>query len=195
MQTDIRSKIKYMTELLTKVEDRIIVVCNQRVMLDCDVADLYNVETKRINEAVRNNPDRFPEGYYFQLTPEETYSLRSKNSTLNDRGRGKHSKYLFKAFTEKGLYMIATILKSKEAVSTTLAIIETFAKIREVAVNLTSLRDCNNEGAKKNIIKHTGNVLSEILNDNMYVSDSETTLEINFAMLKLKHTIKRKADL
>ena len=183
-----------MTELLTKVEDRIIVVRNQRVILDCDVAELYNVETKRINEAVKNNPDRFPEGYYFQLTQEETYSLRSNLSTLNEGGRGKHTKYLFKAFTEKGLYMIATILKSKEAVSTTLAIIETFAKMREVAVSLTSLKDCKNEDARKNLIKHTGNVLSEILNDNMYVSDTETTLEINFAMLKLKHTVKRKTD-
>ena len=61
-------------------------------------------------------------------------------------------------------------------------------------MNLTSLKDCKNEDARKNLIKHTGNVLSEILNDNMYVSDTETTLEINFAMLKLKHTVKRKTD-
>jgi hypothetical protein len=82
---------------------------NQQVILDCDVAELYGVETKRINEAVGNNPEKFPEGYIFELGNQEVASLRSNFSTLKIAGRGQHTKYPPKAFTEKGLYMLATI--------------------------------------------------------------------------------------
>ena len=103
----------------------------QRVILDSDVARLYGVNTMRVNEAVKNNPDKFPDGYIITLNNGEweTSSLRSKISTLKTSGRGEHTKYPPKAFTEKGLYMLATILKSPKATQTTIAIIETFAKI------------------------------------------------------------------
>ena len=97
-----------------EVEEKIVVVRDQKVLLDRDVAELYGVETKRINEAVRNNPRKFREGYMFELTSEESSVLRSKFSTLEQtNGKGRHSKYNFKAFTERGLYMLATILKSQ----------------------------------------------------------------------------------
>ncbi|MCL2303478.1 MAG: ORF6N domain-containing protein [Lentimicrobiaceae bacterium] len=70
--------------------------------MDSDVAELYGVETKRINEAVKNNPEKFPNGYLLDLSGEEYKSLRSKISTLENQGRGKHIKYLPKTFTEKG---------------------------------------------------------------------------------------------
>jgi len=93
-----------------EVEEKIVVVRDQKVLLDRDVAELYGVETKRINEAVRNNPRKFREGYMFELTSEESSVLRSKFSTLEQtNGKGRHSKYNFKAFTERGLYMLATI--------------------------------------------------------------------------------------
>lgn len=76
-----------------------------------DVAELYGVETKRINEAVKNNPDKFPSGYIIDLNAEEWGNLKSKDSTANWGGKNK----LPKAFTEKGLYMLATILKSPQA--------------------------------------------------------------------------------
>ena len=95
--------------MLPKVEEKIITLRNQQVILDCDVAELYGVETKRINEAVNNNPEKFPEGYVLHLKNQEITSLRSKISTLKNTGRGQHSKYPPKAFTEKGLYMLATI--------------------------------------------------------------------------------------
>jgi hypothetical protein len=98
-----------------QVEEKIIAVRNQQVILDSDVATLYGVETKRINEAVSNNPDKFPEGYIIGLTNEEMRPLRSKFSTLEGQGRGKYTKYNANAFTEKGLYMLATILKSPKA--------------------------------------------------------------------------------
>ena len=90
--------------------------------MDSDVAQLYEVETKRINEAVRNNPEKFPEGYILDVSDKEKKSLRSKISTLEKQGRGQHTKYLPKAFTEQGLYMLATILKSPKATQATLGI-------------------------------------------------------------------------
>ncbi len=105
-----------MTNII-EVENKIITLRDQQVILDSDVAELYGVQTKEINQAVRNNPEKFPIGYIWELSTEETQSLRSKILTLKNLGRGQHSKYPPKAFTEKGLYMLATILKSPQAVT------------------------------------------------------------------------------
>ena len=91
------------------------------MLLDSDVAALYGVETREINQAVKNNPNKFPKGYVFELYDREIRSLRSKILTANPKSR-----VLPKAFTEKGLYMLATILKSERATQTTIAIVETF---------------------------------------------------------------------
>ena len=99
-------------------------------MLDSDIAKLYHVETKRVNEAVKNNPDKFPERFSWVLTNEETKELRSKISTLEIKGQGKYSKYAPRVFTEQGLYMLATILKSKVATDVSIAIMDTFVKMR-----------------------------------------------------------------
>lgn len=124
--------------LFKEVQQKILFLRNQEVILDADVAELYGVETKRINEAVKNNTDKFPEGYMFKLTHEELIYLRSKNSTTNISSK---SRVLPKAFTEKGLYMLATILKSKQAVNTTFAIIETFATVRQLKRELRNLHE------------------------------------------------------
>jgi hypothetical protein len=105
------------------IEKAIITVKGQNVIIDSDVARIYGVETKRVNEAIKENPDKFPTGYILKLTNEETYSLRSEKTTLEKLGRGQHSKYNPTAFTEKGLYMLATILKSPKATAATIAII------------------------------------------------------------------------
>ena len=110
-------------------------------MLDSDVAEIYGVETKRINEAVKNNPDRFPDGYLLEMTEEESENLKSKFSTSSWGGK----RYTPKVFTERGLYMLATILKSEQAVQTTLAIIETFAKIRNLSRNMQALSTSETE--------------------------------------------------
>lgn len=116
------------------IESRVVTIRDLKAMLDKDVADVYGVETKRINEAVKNNPNRFPVGYVFQLTDSETDKLVENFDRFKLL---KHTSVHPKAFTEKGLYMLATILKSQKAIQTTLAIIETFAKVRELnnAVN------------------------------------------------------------
>ena len=94
-----------------KIKDKIIELRGEKVIIDSEVAGLYGVETKRINEAVKNNTDRFPDGYIIEITKDEFDNLRSKISTSSWGGR----RHLPKAFTEKGLYMLATILTSKQA--------------------------------------------------------------------------------
>ena len=93
------------------LKDLIVQLRGQSVLLDSDVAAIYKVETKRVNEAVKNNPDKFPHDYMFEITEKEFSDLRSKFSTT----KFTKTRALPKAFTEKGLYMIATILKSKQA--------------------------------------------------------------------------------
>ena len=90
-----------------------------------------------------------------------------------------------KAFTEEGGYMLATILKSKQATATTLAIIETFSRISELGRGVKLLSSIQNEKQKKPILEKTGQLITQILNDNLVSSESETTLELNFAVLKL----------
>ena len=123
-----------MNEIIEKekiiIEDMIYEVRGVQVMLDNDIAKLYHVETKRVNEAVKNNPDKFPERFSWVLTNEETKELRSKISTLEIKGQGKYSKYAPRVFTEQGLYMLATILKSKVATDVSIAIMDTFVKMR-----------------------------------------------------------------
>ena len=171
---------------------RIIKIRGQEVLLDRDVAELYGVETKRINEALKNNPDKFPEGYVITLNDEESAVLRSKISTLEQQeGKGHHSKYNFKAFTERGLYMLATILKSKQATSTTLAIIDSFVKLREISRNVAALHQEQDKEKQKNLVQRTGELMNDLLLDDGETTETESTVEINLVALKFKHTVKR----
>ena len=177
---------------LKDVEDRIIVVRNQKVLLDRDVAELYGVKTREINQAVRNNPRKFREGYMFELTSEESSILRSKLLTLEQtNGKGRYSKYNFKAFTERGLYMLATILKSQRAENATIAIIETFTKVRELKRELLELHKEADKEKQKTKMQHFGEVLTDIVMPDLQTSETESSLEINFLIGKIKHTVKR----
>ncbi|MGA7878108.1 MAG: ORF6N domain-containing protein, partial [Desulfoferrobacter sp.] len=118
------------------LQDRIIEIRDQKVLLDADVAEIYGVETRDINKAVANNPNKFPAGYVVELSRSEKTELVENFHRFN---KLKHSTVNPKAFPEKGLYMLATILKSPQAVQATLAIIETFAKIRELSRNIKTL--------------------------------------------------------
>ena len=98
------------------VNSKIIVIRNQNVILDSDVAELYGVETKRVNEALKNNLEKFPKGYVFNLQNAEKQDVVENFDRFENL---KHSNVTPKAFTEKGLYMLATILKSPQATQTT----------------------------------------------------------------------------
>lgn len=187
-----------MTNIL-EVENRIITLRNQQVILDSDVADLYDVQTKEINQAVRNNPEKFPDGYVFQLDNQEFAELRSNFLTTKepvknfDRfERQKHTSVMPKAFTEKGLYMLATILKSPKAVETTIAIVEAYAKLKELSRVMTEIpQQAENSAEQKTLLQRGGQLMEDLLTDVLPVQSSETSFELNLAMLKFKHSVKR----
>ena len=173
---------------LEEVQSKIVLVRNQNVISDADIANLYGVETKRINEAVRNNPDKFPEDYMFALTSEELQNLRTKISTTNISAK---SRTMPKVFTEKGLYMLATILKSPTAVSVTFAIIETFAKTRYLKRELVALHKETDSTQASEKLKRFGEVIADLVMPDLETSETESTLELDFFIGKLKHTVKR----
>jgi len=101
----------------------------KQVMLSQDLAELYDVETRVLNQQVKRNIGKFPERYMFQLTWEEYLRIKSQNLTLK---RGQHVKYLPHAFTEHGILMLASVLKSERADKMNIMIIDTFIKLREI---------------------------------------------------------------
>jgi hypothetical protein len=173
---------------LRDVQDRIVCVRGVSVLLDADVAALYGVETKRVNEAVRNNPGKFPDNYMFVLTKEETVALRSKFSTAKPSPK---SRVPPKAFTEKGLYMLATILKSRLAIEATFAIIETFAQVRALKRGLVDLHKEPDKRKQVEKMHRFGELLADVVMPDPDSVETEPTLELNFLIGKLKHTVRR----
>ena len=167
------------------VKDKIVLFNNQSVILDYDVAELYGVQTMEINQAVKNNPKKFPPGYVLTLSEED---LRSNFLTTKSKSR-----VIPKAFTEKGLYMLATILKGDKAIETTIAIIETYAKLRELS---NAIREMSSESARnrKSLMQKSGEIMADLFGDDMETNETETEIELNFAVLKLKHKVKRKEN-
>ena len=188
MDLESNPKSSQLPTLYSQVEKKIVVVRQMPVILDADVASLYGVETKRVNEAIKNNPDKFPEDYMFVLTNEDLQDLRSKFSTANISSK---SRSLPKAFTEKGLYMLATILKSKRATKVTFAIIETFAKVRTLKRELVNLHKEKDKKKQNDKMRCFGEILSDIVMPELETSETESTLELNFIIGKIKHSVKR----
>ena len=171
-----------------EVKNKIICIRQQEVISDADVAELYGVETKRVNEAVKNNPDKFPEDYMFTLTSEEVKDLRSKFSStkISTKSRVKP-----KVFTEKGLYMLATILKSKSAQNVTFAIIETFTKVRYLKREIVNLHNETDKKKQTSRLERFAEVISDIVMPDLETDETESSLELNFIIGKIKHKVKR----
>ena len=144
-------------EIVENIEQSIICVQNQNVIIDSDVARLDRVATRDINKAVKNNTEKFPVGYIVELTKVQKNELVENFHRFNVQ---KHTTVLPKAFTEKGLYILATILKSPQATETTLAIVETFAKIRELQRNVQTLSQTTDEQTKKDVIQKAGTIIN-----------------------------------
>ena len=177
---------------IIEVENKIITLRGQQVILDADVAELYGVETKRINEAVSNNPEKFPEGYVFLLTSQEKIEVVENFDHLQNL---RFSPQLPKAFTEKGLYMLATILKSPRAVQTTIAIVEAYAKLKELSRVIVEVPQHEDKSTEQQVLLHRGGQLVEgIISDILPKQSSETSFELNLAMFKFKHSVKREND-
>lgn len=119
------------------IMSKIYFIRGQKVMLDRDLAEIYEVETRRLKEQVKRNKERFPEHYMFELTKEEAEILRSQNATLR---HGEHSKYLPSAFTEHGVLQLSNVLKSGKAIEMSIKIIDIFVRLREMLADNTELR-------------------------------------------------------
>ncbi len=156
-----------------QIEDKIIFIHNQQVIIDSDVATLYGGETKEINQVVKNNPDKFPDGYII-VTPNKVKTELVKN--FDRFNKLKHSSILPNAFTEKGLYMLATILKSPTATQTTIAIVETFAKVRLLSQTITELSDNPEETKQKSLMEKSGEIISDLFSYDKGNTDTETSM-------------------
>ena len=124
--------VKYEIE---DIKQKIYTIRGKQVILDSDIARLYEVETKKLNQAVKRNIERFPEEFCFQLAEEEYESLRSQFVTLKIQGRGQHRKYLPYAFTEQGVAMLSTVLHSDKAIKVSINIMKAFTEMRNFILN------------------------------------------------------------
>jgi len=139
-------------EIIKSIQNRIYEIRGERVMLDRDLAALYETETKALNLAVKRNIQRFPSDFMFQLTKEEYDSLRFQNETSDTtqplrlqfetlNSRGQHSKYLPYAFTEQGVAMLSGILRSEKAINMNIAIMRAFVEIRRILLQQSDMRE------------------------------------------------------
>jgi hypothetical protein len=118
-----------------EIVERIYLLRGQKVMIDKDLAEMYGVNTKVLNQAVKRNVQRFPEDFMFQLTKNEWETLRSQNVTLEEKGRGKYPKYLPKVFTEHGVAMLSSVLRSETAIQVNIQIIRVYSKMRKLLLD------------------------------------------------------------
>jgi hypothetical protein len=121
-----------------RIEHSIVVVRGRKVMLDRDLAALYGVRVKILHQAVRRNVERFPEDFMLRLTPAEAESLRSQIVTL-ENGRGQHRKYLPYAFTEQGVAMLSSVLRSTRVVQVNIEVMRAFVRLRQMLTSQANL--------------------------------------------------------
>ena len=140
-------------QIMQSIQNRIYEIRGERVMLDKDLAALYEVETRVFNQAVKRNISRFPKDFMFQLTKTEWENLRLQNEELQKTnsltsqivtlkiGRGQHSKYLPYAFAEQGVAMLSGVLNSDRAINMNIAIMRTFVEVRRILLKQTDIRE------------------------------------------------------
>lgn len=171
-----------------QVKDKIIEVRKQNVILDNDVADLYGVETREINQAIKRNTNKFPSGYIIELSNIEWNEVRSQIVT-SPLGGGRA--YKPKAFTERGLYMLATILKSPQAINTTIVIIDTFAKLKELTQAVYQFAKAKSDEQRVKIFENSTSIVADLLDNKLIVSQHETTFKIKLPFFEITRKITR----
>lgn len=169
-----------------QVADKVIEVEKQKVILDSDVAELYGVETRDINKAVKNNPEKFPNNYIIELPNHMKNELVENFHRFN---KLKHSTASPKAFTERGLYMLATILKGEKAINTTLAIIDTFAKMKELTQAVYQFSKATADDQKISIFERSTDIIADLLDNELMVSQHETSIKIKLPFLEISRKI------
>ena len=185
---------------IAAVQSRMLTLRNQQVLLDRDVAALYGVETKALNQAVKRNAERFDEGYIFQLDTHELENWKSQIVTSNlskeeIAGLKMGLRRAPYAFTERGLYMLATVLNSDRAVHATKAIIETYAQVRSMVRDMEALQaEKAGSPEQANMLTRAGHKLAELIGDNLSTVSRKTTIELNLALLKISHEVTERKE-
>jgi hypothetical protein len=179
------------------IENKLIKYNNQWVLLDKDVANLYEIEPKKLRQQVKRNSDKFPSDYASQLSETDLDIMVSQNVTPSKQHFGGSLPYVF---TEKGLYMVATILKSKKATEATFTIIETFAKVKELSRNINAIMKTENEERQKELANKSNKILEEIIeiepdilvdDEDGEVVETTTKFEFNLGFAKVSRSIKK----
>jgi len=180
------------------LESKLVEIKGTLVLVDKDVAELFKIETKRINEAVKNNEDKFPnETYVVELDKNEKKYVVENFDHLS---KLKYSPHNPKVFTEKGLYMLATILKSDVATQATLQIVETFAKVKELSRNINNIMKTTDETIQKDLAQKSNQILEEIIeiepdiledDEDGEVIETTTKFEFNLGFAKVSRSVKK----
>ncbi len=179
------------------LEKKLITLRSTLVLLDKDVASLYGVEPKKLRQQIKRNIEKFPTDYAYQVSDEELNILVSQNVTPSKKQYGGTNPWVF---TEKGLYMVATVLKSPQAVSATFSIIETFAKIRELSRNINAIMKTTDESVQKELAQSSNKILEEIIDiepdvledsEDGEVIETTTKFEFNLGFAKVSRSIKK----
>jgi len=180
------------------LESKLVEIKGTLVLVDKDVAELFKIETKRINEAVKNNEDKFPnETYVVELDKDEKKYVVENFDHLS---KLKYSPHNPKVFTEKGLYMLATILKSDVATQATLQIVETFAKVKELSRNINNIMKTTDETIQKDLAQKSNQILEEIIeiepdiledDEDGEVIETTTKFEFNLGFAKVSRSVKK----
>jgi len=179
------------------IENKLIKYNNEWVLLDKDVATLYEVEPKKLRQQVKQNIDKFPSDYASQLSEADLDLMVSQNVTPSKQHFGGSLPYVF---TEKSLYMVATILKSKKATEAIFATIETFAKVKELSKNISAIMKTEDEAKQKELAKKSNKILEEIIElEPESLSDDEdgeligatANFEFNLGFAKVSRSIKK----
>lgn len=167
------------------VKSKIIKIKDKLVILDKDVAEIYGVETREINQAVSRNQDKFPLRYMVELDSKEKKELITNCDRFDSL---KHSTVNPKAFTEQGLYMLATVLKSKKALETTMKIIDTFTELREITRNLDEAGNAKTEKEMGGYLTSAVSQLTNLILKNLEgdTNKVKTTLELNLGIARAR---------
>ena len=185
---------------IAAVQSRMLTIRNQQVLLDRDVAALYGVETKALNQAVKRNAERFEEGYLFRLNKREMGNWKSQFVTSNlSEGEIAGLKMGLRrapyAFTERGLYMLATVLNSDRAVRATKAIIETYAQVRSMVRDMEAIQmEKAGSSEQASLLTRAGHKLAGLIGDNLSTKSRKTTIELNLALLKITHEVTQRKE-
>ena len=179
------------------LESKLIKLRGELVLLDKDVALLYGIEPKRLKEQLKRNIEKFPQDYAYQLSNEEFEAMVSHFATPSKKSFGGTNPWVF---TEKGLYMVATILKSKNALQATFSIIETFAKIKKLSRNINAIMQTTDEILQQELAQQSNAILEEIIDvdeevdtndEDGEIIETTTKFEFNLGFAKVSRSVKK----